>query len=196
MHPQRKEPPDGSSLRGHRHFDKAKQRRVEPKRPIYLSRAKLSELNHDQLVGEIFMRMIPGQFETRCAHNSVHFVLAEQYRDPLWRNTLVLSLLGKGQAFIPKPKPLSTMEVQGACARLEFRLMRASERYVELRWRVNIRHEGIRRSKLRGFRNGPRNGLHYQCKTAALTSYQFLQIITFFFKKDDTASAHQNFQHI
>lgn len=96
------------------------------------------------------MRMTPGQFETRCAHNSVHFVLAEQHRDnPLWRNPSVLSLLGKGPAFIPKPKPLSTTEVQGACARLGFRLVRAFERYVEGDYHAlkeqEMRAEGIQK---------------------------------------------------
>ena len=79
--------------------------------------------------------MTPGQFETRSAHNSAHFVLAEQHRDnSLWRNPLVLSLLGKGLAVIPKPKPLSTTEVQGTCARLGIRLVRA----LNGTWRVTI----------------------------------------------------------
>ena len=105
METKMQEPRDGSTLEGYCHSDKAhKRQRVEPSRPTYLSRAKLSELNHYLRVGEIFMRMIPGQFEIRCAHNLVHFILAEQHRDnPLWRNPSVLSLLGKGPAFIPKP---------------------------------------------------------------------------------------------
>ena len=35
-----------------------KRRKIEPKRPTYLSRAKLLELDHGQLVGEIYMRML------------------------------------------------------------------------------------------------------------------------------------------
>ena len=92
-----------------------KRRKIEPKRPTYLSRAKLLELDHDQLVGEIYMRMTPSQFETRCSHNKVHFVLSERHRsNPLWNNSAVISLLAKGPDFIPKPRPLATMEVQGA----------------------------------------------------------------------------------
>ncbi len=41
-----------------------KRRKIEPKRPTYLSCAKLLELDHDQLVGEIYMRMLPSQFRT------------------------------------------------------------------------------------------------------------------------------------
>ena len=109
-----------------------KRRKFEPKRPTYLSRAKLLELDHDQLVGEIYMRMTPSQFETRCSHNKVHFVLSERHRsNPLWNNSAVISLLAKGPDFIPKPRPLATMEVQGACAKLGYRLVRAFERYIE-----------------------------------------------------------------
>ena len=109
-----------------------KRRKIEPKRPTYLSRAKLLELDHDQLVGEIYMRMTPSQFETRCSHNKVHFVLSERHRsNPLWNNSAVISLLAKGPDFIPKPRPLATMEVQGACAKLGYRLVRAFERYIE-----------------------------------------------------------------
>lgn len=110
----------------------SKRRKREPQRPTYLSRAKLSELDHDQLVGEIYMRMTPGHFETRCAHNKVHWVLSERHRsNPLWKNPAVISSLAKGPDFIPKPRPLTTAEVRGACARLGYRLVRAFERYVE-----------------------------------------------------------------
>ena len=87
-----------------------KRQKIEPKRPTYLSRAKLLELDHDQLVGEIYMRMTPSQFETRCSHNKVHFVLSERHRsNPLWNNSAVISLLAKGPDFIPKPRPLATI---------------------------------------------------------------------------------------
>lgn len=76
--------------------------------------------------------MSPSQFETRCAHNKVHFVLSERHgNNPLWNNPAMLSLLGKGPRFIPRPKALSNTEVRNACARLGYRLVRAFERYIE-----------------------------------------------------------------
>jgi len=99
---------------------------------MYLSQADVLEMDHDQLVGKILMRMTPWQFETRCTRNVVHFVLSEQQRsNPLWSNPAVHTLLGKGPRFIPKARSLSKMEVQGACARLGYRLVRAFERYVD-----------------------------------------------------------------
>ena len=78
------------------------------------------------------MRMKPLQFETRCTQNKVHFVLSEQQRrNPFWSQPATLSLLGKGSRFIPKAGPLSTTEVLGACARLNYRMVRAFERYVK-----------------------------------------------------------------
>ena len=77
------------------------------------------------------MRMTPRQFETRCTHNRVHFVLNERERcNPLWSQPSTLTLLGKGPRFIPKAKSLSKTEVQGACAKLGYRMVRAFERYV------------------------------------------------------------------
>ncbi len=97
---------------------------------MYLSQADLLEMDHDQLVGKILIRMTPWQFETRCTRNVVHFVvvhyvvhfvLSEQQRsDPLWSNPAVYTLLGKGPRFIPKARSLSTTEVQTACARLGY----------------------------------------------------------------------------
>jgi hypothetical protein len=106
-------------------------------------------MDHDQLVGKILMRMTPWQFETRCTRNVVHFVLSEQQRcDPLWSNPAVHTLLGKGPRFIPKARSLSKTEVQTACARLGYRLVRAFERYVdggyhEMRMQA-MKEEGIR----------------------------------------------------
>ena len=58
------------------------------------------------------------------------------------------ALLGKGPRFIPKARSLSTTEVQTACARLGYRLVRAFERYVdggyhEMRMQA-MKEEGIR----------------------------------------------------
>ena len=70
---------------------------------MYLSQADLLEMDHDQLVGKILMRMTPWQFETRCTRNVVHFVLSEQQRcHPLWSNPAVHTLLGKGPRFYTK----------------------------------------------------------------------------------------------
>ena len=78
------------------------------------------------------MRMPPQQFETRCTHNMVHFVLCEQQRrNPFWSQSATLSLMGKGPRFIPKARSLSTTEVLGACARLNYRMVRAFERFVK-----------------------------------------------------------------
>ena len=112
-----------------------KRRKVESKRPTYLSRADIREKSQDQLVGEILLRMTPRQFETRCTQNNVHLVLSEQQGvNPLWSSPAVKSLLGKGPRFIPKARPLSTMEVRAACARLGYRLVRTFERYVAKDW--------------------------------------------------------------
>jgi hypothetical protein len=93
--------------------------------------SRKQKLSHDQLVDKVLMRMTPRQFETRCTHNKVHFVLNEQERcNPLWSQPSTLTLLGKGPFFIPKGKSLSKSEVQGACAKLVYRLVRAFERYV------------------------------------------------------------------
>jgi hypothetical protein len=127
----------------------SKRRRLESTRPMYLSQADLLEMDRDQLVGKILMRMTPWQFETRCTRNVVHFVLSEQQRsNALWSNPAVHTLLGKGPRFIPKARSLSTTEVQTACARLGYRLVRAFERYVdggyhEMRMQA-MKEEGIR----------------------------------------------------
>ena len=77
------------------------------------------------------MRMTPRQLETRCTRNKVHFVLDEQLsRNPFWCQPSTLSVLGKGPKFIPKAKTLSSREVLDACARLNYRLVRAFERFV------------------------------------------------------------------
>ena len=76
------------------------------------------------------MRMTPKQLETRCTHNVVYCLFDEQQRhNPLWRRPEALSLLGRGPKFIPKARPLLKSEVQEACARLGFRLVRAFQRY-------------------------------------------------------------------
>ena len=127
----------------------SKRRKLESTRPMYLSQAELLEMDHDQLVGKILMRMTPWQFETRCTRNVVHFILSEQQRsNPIWSNPAVHTLLGKGPRFIPKARPLTTTAVQTACARLGYRLVRAFERYVdggyhEMR-RQAMKEEGIR----------------------------------------------------
>jgi len=109
-----------------------KRARAGPDRPTYIPRADLLEKDNDQLVGEILMRMTPRQFEKRCSHNKVHFVLSEQQRmNPFWSQSATLTLLGKGPRFIPKARPLSTTEVLGACAKLKYRMVRAFERHVK-----------------------------------------------------------------
>lgn len=77
--------------------------------------------------------MTPQQFETRCTHNLVHFVLCEQLRqNPFWCQPATIALLGKGPKFIPKARSISTTEVLGACAKLNYRMVRAFERFVRL----------------------------------------------------------------
>ena len=121
-----------------------KRPRAGPNRPTYIPRADLLEKDHDQLVGEILMRMTPRQFETRCTYNKVHFVLSEQQRrNPFWSQPATLSLLGKGPRFIPKARLLSMKEVLGACARLNYRMVRAFERHVK-------REEHVRKDAIRG----------------------------------------------
>ena len=111
-----------------------KRRKLGPQRPNYLSRQDLLAMDQDQLVGKILMRMTPRQFETRCTLNKVHFVLSDQLmQNPIWSQPAVLTLLGKGPKFIPKARPLSTEEVQGACARLNYRLVRTFERHINRR---------------------------------------------------------------
>ena len=78
------------------------------------------------------MRMKPRQFENRCTHNKVHFVLSEQLRlNPFWSQPATLSNLGKGPRFIFVAGPLSTTEVLGACARLNYRMVRAFKHNVK-----------------------------------------------------------------
>ena len=102
-----------------------------PKRSTYVSRADVQELDLDQIVGKILMRMTPRQFETRCTHNKVHFILSDEHRcNTLWNETATLTLLGKGPRFIPKAKSLSEDEVRGACARLGYRMVRTFERFI------------------------------------------------------------------
>ncbi len=90
-----------------------KRRHVGPLRPTYIQRADLLEKDHesdwihDQLVGEVLMRLTPRQCETRCSHNMVHFVLCEQQRlNPFWSQPATLALLGKGPKFIPRARSL------------------------------------------------------------------------------------------
>ena len=91
------------------------------------------------------MRMTPRQLENRCTRNKVHFVLSEQQRrNPFWSQPATIALLGKGPKFIPKARALSTTEVLGACARLNYRMVRAFERYVkrdEYRCKDAVRRE-------------------------------------------------------
>jgi hypothetical protein len=102
-----------------------------PKRATYVSRADVQELDLDQIVGKILMRMTPRQFETRCTHNKVHFILSDEHRyNTLWNETATLTLLGKGPRFIPKAKSLSEDEVRGAFARLGYRMVRTFERFI------------------------------------------------------------------
>ena len=90
------------------------------------------------------MRMTPRQFETRCTHNLVHFVLCEQQRrNPFWCQPAAIALLGMGPKFIPKARSLSTTEVLGACAKLNYRMVRAFERFVRLD--EHKRRDAIRR---------------------------------------------------
>ena len=90
-----------------------KRRKFGPQRPNFLSRQDLLDMDQDQLVGKILMRMTPRQFETRCTLNKVHFVLSDQMmQNPIWSQPAVLTLLGKGPKFIPKARSLSTEEVQ------------------------------------------------------------------------------------
>jgi hypothetical protein len=113
----------------------SKRQKVESTRPTYLSRTELLELDQDQLVGNILMRMTPWQPETRCTRNVMHLVLSESKGASPYgaiQQCIVLhTLLGKGPCFMPKASPLSTTEVQKACARLGYRLVIAFERYVE-----------------------------------------------------------------
>ena len=65
----------------------------------------------------------PQQLETRYTLNKVHFVLLEQQRrNPFLNQPAKLTLLGKGPRFIPKGRALSTTEVLGASARINYRL--------------------------------------------------------------------------
>ena len=78
------------------------------------------------------MHMKPWQFKTGCIDNKVHFVLSEQQRWRLfWSQPATLSLLGKGSQFIPKAGLLPMTEVLGACARLNYRMVRAFEHFVK-----------------------------------------------------------------
>ena len=62
-----------------------KRQRFGPQRPNYLSRQDLLDMDQDQLVGKILMRMTPRQFKTRCTLDKVHFVLSDQLmQDPIW----------------------------------------------------------------------------------------------------------------
>ena len=54
------------------------ERGAGPRKSTYILRSDTEEICHDQLVDKIFMQMTPQQFETRCTHNKVHFVLNEQ----------------------------------------------------------------------------------------------------------------------
>ncbi len=100
-------------------------------RPTHIPRADLRGKDCDHIAGEIFMRMTPRQLETRCTRNMVHFVLDEQTRRySFWTQPSTLSLLGKGPKFILKANALSPSEVSGACIKLNYRLVRAFERFI------------------------------------------------------------------
>ena len=76
------------------------------------------------------MFLTPRQFKALCTQ--VHFVLSEQQRPiPFWSQPTTLSLLGKGPRFIPKAGLLSVKEMLGACARLNYSIVRAFERHVK-----------------------------------------------------------------
>lgn len=130
------------------------------------------EKDHDQLVGVILMRMKPRQFENRCTHNKVHFVLSEQLRlNPFWSQPATLSNLGKGPRFIFVAGPLSTTEVLGACARLNYRMVRAFKHNVK-RKEYECK-DAIRRDGRRGFSNGPLSSTQFQQSTAERTQRGF-----------------------
>ena len=133
--------------------------RMDPKRSTYIPQADLMVKDRDQIAGEIFMRMTPRQLETRCTRNKVHMVFDELPRqNPCWCQPSMLSLLGKGPKFIPKASRVSSRELLNACARLNYRLVRAFERF--------FRKETTRRRMFyngrRGFSHGPRSNAHYQ----------------------------------
>jgi hypothetical protein len=70
-----------------------KRRSAGSKKATYISQADTLKLSHDQLVDKVLMRMTPRQFETRCTHNKVHFVLNEQDTcNPLWSQPATLML--------------------------------------------------------------------------------------------------------
>jgi hypothetical protein len=79
----------------------SKRRKVESTLPTNLSRTELLELDQDQLVGKILMRIIQWQLETPRTRNVMH--LSQKQRSiPLWSNPAVHTLLGKGPQCIPK----------------------------------------------------------------------------------------------
>ncbi len=146
--------------------------------PTYLSRSKttrteLLELDQDQLVGKILMRMTPWQLETRCNRNVNNLVLSEQQRSiPLWSNPAVHTLLGKGNCFIPKARPLSMTEVKKLAPDLD-------TGWCELSNAMSI--EDITNRKRRQWRrrkseHGSRDNAHYQWSSVALTLPVFLNV--------------------
>ena len=87
--------------------------------------------------------MTPEQIEMRCSHNKVHFVLSEQHRlNPIWSRPETLTLLGKGPKFMPIARSLRDVEVEDAIAGLQYRLVRAFERFInkeEIEHRTAVR---------------------------------------------------------
>ena len=66
--------------------------------PTYISKADLRDKDDMTIVADALLRMTPQQFEQRCTHNKVHFVLTENDRlNPVWDQPSTITLLGKGQ---------------------------------------------------------------------------------------------------
>ena len=120
---------EGATLEDANYVGRPHKRAYRP--PTYFTRAELMEKSHDQLVRDIVLRMTPRQLELRCTHNKVHFVLTESERkNPLWSQPGTIALLGKGPKFTIKANTLAIKEVRDACAKLNYRMVRAFSRYV------------------------------------------------------------------
>ena len=104
--------------------------KIDPDGTIHIPRADLLEKDLDELVGEVLSRMTPEQIELRCTHNKVHFVLSDQHQlDPIWSRPETRTLLGKGPKFTPMASSLREVDVSHAVANLQFRMVRAFERF-------------------------------------------------------------------
>ena len=103
--------------------------------PTYISKADLRDKDDMTIVADALLRMTPQQFEQRCTHNKVHFVLTENDRlNPVWDQPSTITLLGKGPKFIPMAGTLDKMEVQNACAILKYQVVGAFERHMLQDW--------------------------------------------------------------